>query len=67
MQSVRTPLPPVATVISFIDAINRGDVERLAELTSEDHRLQVLDEPSVDGKAANARRGVDTQPRFPST
>jgi hypothetical protein len=28
-QRVRTPLPPVAAVIGFIDAINRGDVDVL--------------------------------------
>jgi hypothetical protein len=35
---VRTPPPPVAAVIGFIDAINRGDVDRLAALMSPDHR-----------------------------
>jgi ketosteroid isomerase-like protein len=50
---MRTPLPPVATVIGFIDAINRGDVGRLAELMSPDHRLQVLQEPPVTGRDAN--------------
>ena len=40
-QRVRTPLPPVAAVIGFIDAINRGDVDRLVALMSPDHRLQV--------------------------
>ena len=39
---MRTPLPPVAAVIGFIDAINRGDVDRLVALMSPDHRLQVL-------------------------
>jgi hypothetical protein len=39
---MRTPLPPVAAVIGFIDAINHGDVGRLAALMSPDHRLQVL-------------------------
>ncbi len=50
---MRTPLPPVAAVIGFIDAINRGDVDRLAALMSPDHRLQVLDEPPLDGQEAN--------------
>jgi len=36
-QRVRTPLPPVAAVIGFIDAINRGDVDRLVLLMSPDH------------------------------
>ena len=50
---MRTPLPPVAAVIGFIDAINRGDVSRLAALMSPDHRLQVLQEPPVTGRDAN--------------
>jgi ketosteroid isomerase-like protein len=50
---VRTPLPPVAAVIGFIDAINRGDVDRLAALMSSDHQLQVHREPPVTGREAN--------------
>jgi ketosteroid isomerase-like protein len=50
---VRTPLPPVATVIGFVDAINHGDVARLAALMTTDHRLQVLDEEALVGRAAN--------------
>jgi ketosteroid isomerase-like protein len=46
---VRTPLPPVAAVIGFIDAINRGDVDRLVALM----RLQVLQELPVTGREAN--------------
>ena len=52
-QQVRTPLPPVAAVIGFIDAINRGDVDRLVALMSPDHRLQVLQELAVTGREAN--------------
>jgi SnoaL-like domain len=47
---VRSPLPPVAAVIGFIDAINRGDVDRLVALMSPGHRLQ---EPPLDGREAN--------------
>jgi ketosteroid isomerase-like protein len=50
---VRSPLPPVAAVIGFIDAINRGDVDRLVALMSPGHRLQVLQEPPLDGREAN--------------
>jgi ketosteroid isomerase-like protein len=59
---MRTPLPPVAAVIGFIDAINRGDVDRLVALMSPDHRLQVLDEPPLAGREANraAWRGYVT-------
>jgi len=50
---MRTPLPPVAAVIGFIDAINRGDVDRLVALMSPDHQLQVLHEPALAGREAN--------------
>jgi ketosteroid isomerase-like protein len=50
---VRSPLPPVAAVIGFIDAINRGDVDRLVALMSPGDRLQVLQEPPLDGREAN--------------
>jgi hypothetical protein len=46
-------MPPVAAVVSFIDAINRGDIVHLASLMSDDHRLQVFDEAPLDGKEAN--------------
>jgi ketosteroid isomerase-like protein len=56
------PLPAVAAVIGFIDAINRGDVDRLGELMTEDHHLHVFDEPPVRGRTANieAWRGYVT-------
>jgi ketosteroid isomerase-like protein len=54
MLSVREePLPAVAAVVSFIDAINRGDVDRLGDLMTEDHHLDVFDEPPLRGKTAN--------------
>lgn len=65
MQTVRTPLPPAAAVLSFIDAINHGDVERLAALMHDDHRLEVLDEPSVDGKVANVEAWHGYAKSFP--
>ena len=50
---MRSPLPAVAAVIGFIDAINRGDVDCLVALMSPGHRLQVLQEPPLDGREAN--------------
>jgi ketosteroid isomerase-like protein len=49
----RAPLPPLAAVVSFIDCINRGDLDGLGALMSEDHRLIVLDEPPLVGRDAN--------------
>jgi ketosteroid isomerase-like protein len=48
------PLPPVAAVIGFINAINRGDVDALAALMAEDdHHLDVFDEAPLVGRSAN--------------
>ena len=49
----RAPLPPLAAVVSFIDCINRADLDGLGALMSDDHRLVVLDEPPVVGRDAN--------------
>ena len=46
-------LPPVAAVLSFVDAINRGDVTRRAELMADDHELHVFSEARVIGRQAN--------------
>jgi hypothetical protein len=50
---VRRPLPPVAAVISFIDCINRGDIDGLGLLMTDDHELAVFDEEPLCGKAPN--------------
>jgi len=62
---MRSPLPPVAAVIGFVDAINRGDVDRLVSLMSPDHRLQVLQEPPVAGREANREAWYGYVTAFP--
>jgi ketosteroid isomerase-like protein len=42
--------PPIATAISFIDCINRRDVDGLGGLMTEDHQLEVFDEPPLSGR-----------------
>jgi ketosteroid isomerase-like protein len=49
----RYPFPPIAVVISFIDCINRGDLDGLVELMTDDHTLTVLDEAPLVGRALN--------------
>jgi ketosteroid isomerase-like protein len=49
----RAPLTPIAAVVSFIDCINRGDLDGLCALMSDDHRLVVLDEPPLVGRDAS--------------
>ena len=43
----------MAAVISFIDAINRGDVDALARLMADEHHLDVFDEEPLVGRHAN--------------
>lgn len=49
----RRPLPPIAAAVSFIDCINRGDLDGLADLMTDDHALVVLDQPPLVGRDAN--------------
>ena len=49
----RSPLPPIAAAISFIDCVNRGDLGGLTELMTDEHALVVLDEPPLVGRRAN--------------
>ena len=55
-------VPPRAAVLSFIDCINRGDLDGLAELMTDDHTLVVLDETPLIGRIENedAWRGYFT-------
>ena len=46
-------MPPLAAVVGFIDCINSGDIDSLAALMHDEHRLVVLDEEPLRGKAAN--------------
>ena len=62
---MRSPLPPVAAVIGFVDAINRGDVDRLVSLMSPDHRLQVHQESPVAGREANREAWYGYVTAFP--
>ena len=48
---MRTPQPPVAAVLAFIDRINHTDLEGLLALMTYDHVLRVLDTPQVSGAA----------------
>lgn len=49
----RSPLPPLAATVSFIDCVNRTDLAGLTRLLHPDHRLVVFDEPPVTGRDAN--------------
>lgn len=57
--------PPIATAISFIDCINRRDVDGLGDLMSEDHQLEVFDEPPLTGRQANIEAWSGYAHNFP--
>jgi ketosteroid isomerase-like protein len=61
----RVPLPPVAAVVSFLDCINRGDLDGLTRLMTDDHRLVVLDEPALVGRDANREAWLGYFTSFP--
>ena len=64
---MRSPGNACILVEQFIACINRGDVDGLGRLMTEDHQLRVFDEPPLVGRAANldAWRGyADQFPRY---
>ena len=62
---MRSPLPPVAVVVGFLDAINRGDIDRLCSLMTEEHRLQVLDAAPVAGRETNREAWIGYATAYP--
>jgi ketosteroid isomerase-like protein len=48
-----SPAAALAVVERFIDCINRGDVDGLGALMTDDHQLCVFDEAPLEGRAAN--------------
>jgi ketosteroid isomerase-like protein len=58
----RTPLPALAAAVSFVDGVNRTDLDGLTALLHADHQLVVFDEPPVVGRDATveAWRGYFT-------
>jgi hypothetical protein len=49
----RSPAPAVAAALSFVDAVNRGDVDALAAAMADEHRMIIFDEDPVFGRTAN--------------
>jgi hypothetical protein len=61
----RQPLPPLAAVVSFVDCINRGDLDGLVGLMTPDHRLVILDEEPLVGREANREAWAGYFAAFP--
>jgi hypothetical protein len=59
-------LPPVALAVSFIDCINRADVDGLGRLMSDDHALSVFEERPLVGRDANLDAWRGYVERFPN-
>jgi hypothetical protein len=57
--------PPIATTISFIDCINRGDVGGLSALMTDDHTLTVFDESPLVGRPSNVEGWRSYAASFP--
>ena len=62
---MRSPLPAVAAVVSFIDGINRADIAQLASLMTDDHELLVFDEAPLEGRLANIEAWKGYASSFP--
>jgi len=50
--------PPIATAVSFVDCINRGDVDGLAALMTLDHTFTVFAETRSSDGPAMSKRGA---------
>ena len=64
---VKKDSSPTSVALAFVDCINRGNLENLVALMSDDHRLEVYGVPPVIGREANttAWRGYLTAfPRY---
>jgi hypothetical protein len=58
-------LSAVTVVSTFIDCINRGDIDGLSVLMTDDHTLQVLDEAPLVGRLANVEAWRGYASAFP--
>ena len=57
--------PATVAVVEFIDCINRGDVDGLARLMTDDHVLEVMDEAPLVGRDANVEAWHGYATSFP--
>jgi ketosteroid isomerase-like protein len=58
--------PPVAVTISFLDCINRGDLDGLVDLMSDDHSLEVITETPLTGRDDNEEAWYSYFNSFPN-
>jgi ketosteroid isomerase-like protein len=58
-------LPPVAAVIGFIDCINRGDIDGLGRLMTDDHELVIFGEEALRGRTRNTQAWAGYAAAYP--
>jgi ketosteroid isomerase-like protein len=63
--NARLSSSPVAMAVSFMDCINRGDIDGLGALMHDDHELHIFDEPPTVGREANIRAWEGYAAAFP--
>jgi hypothetical protein len=51
-EAVGEPTPEVATVLSFIDCINRSDIDGIDSLIADQHTMQMFNEPPEVGRVS---------------
>jgi hypothetical protein len=51
-ETVGDPTPEVATVLNFIDCMNRGDIDGIDTLIADQHTMQMLNEPPEVGRVS---------------
>jgi ketosteroid isomerase-like protein len=57
--------PPLALTISFLDCINRGDLDGLCALMTADHELKIFAESPIVGRDANREAWEGYMQSFP--
>jgi ketosteroid isomerase-like protein len=58
-------LLPVAAVIGFIDCINRGDIDGLGRLMTDDHELVIFGEEALRGRTRNTQAWAGYAAAYP--
>jgi hypothetical protein len=64
-EAVGEPTPEVATVLSFIDCINRGDIDGIDALIAEQHTMQMFHDPPEVGRVSVIDAWRDYLAAFP--
>jgi hypothetical protein len=64
-ETVGDPTPEVATVLNFIDCINRGDIDGIDALIADQHTMQMFNEPPEVGRVSVVEAWAEYLRSFP--